>query len=884
MAANPTPAMVDLRLSAGNGRPTQQNFTASGPDIPLDLGQAHVLSLMSGGATSVTLRELEVAVAAAVFIDRDTLGATQLQSVSFSLPTISAVIRSAVVLGMETESRGSMRAALHYFVSFVRDKRRSHPTEFIIADATAFHPLPATAANSLTNETAWVPELLIQAGVDAGNDAVVLAALINLLPARYTPAGRQSDDFVDSVAELYAEAVAQQPDIIQKRPARQASVVVGAMRARVPEARFIIYCPPARSFDEAQLYRFKPEDAVQIRFKDAWNLSYTSLSALLTESCSSSDAWALVSMMVENKPTYESLSALNSKVEGLLGILDSDPELKVGVASIETRAKAMHKILQHKPSSHGGVEGGAMPTDPARDTALLTSRSSTKELLDELHKDDVVPLIKHRIINTMLTLESMVGWQYLAGKPPSLTHLKNFSSCKAESAIVQAFKRHMCVDAKGDKQTGWYSILDQDGKCPLAMKMIKAEWASNGALAFNPWIEVVGPLVRKFIGDHAVAPALDALAKANPAAVFTNAFMLKYGKEHMVRLFGFIGFGGSEDKSVAAVMRTLERYTERLDLVPDTVPNYAGQPYDFAGAKNSCKVDLQDAAVCAFVEFAGRIRGALDSPALNAVRPTPFAEEGCGFQDALVDIEDLLQQMEGDVKKYLRLSRATEAAAARTGAAMPAGAPAGSRTGSSEYSVGPSVSQAGTMMGSLAVAPLTASALAALQGQTRVPSEFSMQGPPQGGGGQHARGSLAHTLQYDSGGVWANTMHGPRWCSAKGPRALTLQGLCPASLLPATMERDLYCTGGANCAHRLPKHFQRVLSTKTLAPASLIVKSAGGKGDGGRGGDRRGDGGRGGANKRNNHEDAGASQDKDAGQKAKKYHKKKAKAVDAGDD
>ena len=91
MAVNPTPAMVDLRLSAGNGRPTQQNFTASGPDIPLDLGQAHVLSLMSGGATSVTLRELEVAVAAAVFINRDALGATQLQMVSYALPTISAV-------------------------------------------------------------------------------------------------------------------------------------------------------------------------------------------------------------------------------------------------------------------------------------------------------------------------------------------------------------------------------------------------------------------------------------------------------------------------------------------------------------------------------------------------------------------------------------------------------------------------------------------------------------------------------------------------------------------------------------------------------------------------------------------------------------------------
>ena len=48
-------------------------------------------------------------------------------------------------------------------------------------------------------------------------------------------------------------------------------------------------------------------------------------------------------------------------------------------------------------------------------------------------------------------------------------------------------------------------------------------------------------------------PALDELAKANPAAMFTHPFMLKYGKDHMVRLFGFIGYGGSEDKSVAAV-------------------------------------------------------------------------------------------------------------------------------------------------------------------------------------------------------------------------------------------------------------------------------------------------------------------------------------------
>ena len=873
MAVVPTSAMTDLRLSAGNGRPTLANFNASGPDVPLDLGQAHVLCLMSGGATTVTLRELEVAVTAAVFVDREQLGDQRLQLVSWSLPTISAVISSALVLGMETESRGSMRAALHYFVAFVRSQRRAHPGEFTFSRASAFYPLPATDAATLTPETAWVAELLLQSGVDSGNDAVVLAALINVLPNRYTAAGRRSEDFVDSVSELFAEAVAQQPDVANKRPARQASTVVGALRTRVPEARFLMYAPPARAFDEAQLFRQKPEDTVQTRFKDAWTLSHPSLTQLLTPTCSSSDAWEMVSMLLEDRPTYESLAALNSKVEGLIGIVDSDPELRAGVASVEQRAKAMLKVLQLKPTGSSDAGGGAIPTDTAGDAALLTARSTTKELLDELHKDDVLPLVEHRIINTMLTLDSMLGWQYLAGKPPSLGTLKNFSSCKSETAIVQAFKRHMCVDSKKEKQQGWYSVLDQNGKCTIAMKMVKAEWASNGALAFNPWSEVVGPMVKKYLGPHAVSPALDDLAKANPAAMFTNAFMLKYGAQHVVRLFGFIGEGENGDKSVAAMMRTLETYNERLDLVPDTVPNYAGQSYNFAGAKNSCKMDLQDAAVCAFGEFAGRVRGAIDSPALTTARPTPFIKEGGGFQDALVDIEDMLGKMEEQLKFALKLARASEAAAARSGTVLQV--PSSTISPGSDFSAGPSVSQVGLQQ----VAPLTAAALAAMHSQTRVNSGLSSAAPPQAGGGA-ARGSLATSLAYDSGGVWVNTAHGAKWCSAKGPHNLRLEGLCPAALLPPSMDRDAFCTGGEGCTHWLPRNFQRVLATKVLPASSLIIKTAdGGKGGGGGRGSGRGRGK--GSDKRS--QAAEPAPEQAAGEKKKKSVKKR-KAADVGDD
>ena len=122
----------------------------------------------------------------------------------------------------------------------------------------------------------------------------------------------------------------------------------------------------------------------------------------------------------------------------------------------------------------------------------------------------------------------------------------------------------------------------------------------------------------------------------------------------------------------------------------------------------------------------------------------------------------------------------------------------------------------------------------------------------------------------------------PSLVQRQGPPSPNTRGTVPGlELLPNTVERDLYCTGGASCAHRLPRHFQRVLSTKTLAPASLLVKPNG-KG-GGRGGDRGGDGGRGGADKRNNGEGSDAQHDRESGAKEKKYPKKKAKAKDLGD-
>ena len=145
MAAPPNANMTELKLVSGNGRPTAANMTAAGPDVPLALGAAHVLRSMSGGEATVTLRELEVAIFLSVYVDKERLGAQQVLSVSLSLEFISAVIRSALVLGMDTDSRGSMKEALHYMVSFIRHARIMSPDDFTLYRSTSLQALPAAA-------------------------------------------------------------------------------------------------------------------------------------------------------------------------------------------------------------------------------------------------------------------------------------------------------------------------------------------------------------------------------------------------------------------------------------------------------------------------------------------------------------------------------------------------------------------------------------------------------------------------------------------------------------------------------------------------------------------------------------------------------------------
>lgn len=200
-----------------------------------------------------------------------------------------------------------------------------------------------------------------------------LAALINLLPCRYSDAGHALPDFLECASELYHEALKQQPDLVNKRPLRQAATVVAAIATRVPEAKFISFRPAAEAFEESQLFRSSLEDSVRSRFDEVWYLAYPHLKGLLLPGCSASEAWSHAASLIGKRPSYEALAALNARVAGLIGAVDADPELRVVVASSEDRAQAMLRLLRSDKASAAAASDGTSTSDTAADEAKLLS-------------------------------------------------------------------------------------------------------------------------------------------------------------------------------------------------------------------------------------------------------------------------------------------------------------------------------------------------------------------------------------------------------------------------------------------------------------------------------------------------------------------------------
>ena len=853
---------VDLAVDAGDGSDALVNINAAGPGCSLKLHAAHWLREASGGCDAALWSHLDSMLKSALYFEADTLDTVLVIDTALSLPTIAGVCRAALNAGMERSSKGSMTSALHYLADFVRSQRASTPAPYTVKDAGQFAAVDATQPRSL-GDAAWVFKLTVSMCVDADGDGVVLAALSEIFSGRFNATNRNEEDFKSCASELFQITKEDHSSLGSLSDYRKAMAVAATIGALAPEARLIVPLPVKKALNIAIAYRHKPEKALMLRFLQAWTLAFPHLCQLLTQKCSSREAWAHAARLLGHEPTYVSLRATDARIPKLMSAVEADAALAGPAAPIEARVAEMERLLHATSATRGstaftGSGEGAASSDDTLNLTKALADPAAKTLLGALEPLHTYPLESYKVVRTLLQSDSPIGLKFLQGFKVNNPLFKAFTSCIAPVAVVTAFKRQLAVDKDMVVRAEMYEFFDTDkGTCTLPLKLIAGTFASDKGLNFNPWLDAAGPRFRVLMGGHASHPQQDAAAMANPAAFFSDEFMLRHGAAPLVDAFSFIGLPKKGPDSLAATLESMLQITFRITLLPDHLQNSKNGSMDLTGAKHAALRGLQRAAVRGLADFAAEVTAVSKTPIHEAKKPLVFAPKDCAMRVELKTVEETLAPLDVEVKLDTALRRGvqhpispmplasatdvavmeatftdlTSTASKEATLAAKSAIDAASAWGSSSNSPGPSISQVNAPpyappphMGfpfnpyqplppppmappPFPYPPYAASSVPPSFSAASVPPAQQPALPPTG-----IKGSLAYTLTPQGGGVWATTPQGLRWCGAKSPthKPFDLSKACLASVLPNGMNPDLYCSRGGDCKHVLPAGFTKL--------------------------------------------------------------------------
>ena len=845
----PPDPQTDVSLLQGSGLLTAANVNVPPHDIVLSWDAAHWLHSASGGVTQGSWRSLSSATFAAMLFG-DTVGDLLLTERALHLQQISAAFRIALDHGLDaTVNCGSLKAALHFFVAFCRAKRAANRAAFTFDDANAFFTLPGGQGAHPPAECLWFNSVTVRMGVQYG-DALALAWLIVVLPGCWTRAGRRADDFIDAAGDLLDAAAATNPRLLDPNTAnrRQAAGVMAFLSAAIPSA--VLYRPllSREVLQVVQTLRLSPDARFRAHFLAAWDIAFKHLATLLTDRCEAREAFSHVCTLLKDAPTEDSVIALDARVGGLLAFVNT-PELRNPSALISDRVTAIKDQLLKKPraATPGAAGTGVEATESSSEhvTKLLLDEDA-KDLVAALEQLDVVPLVSHRVIRVALGHKHPAGALMLNGTSIDYPIFKTFKSCqfsRGEDPLVEAFKRRMCVEPPNILRLDWFHYLNVGNKAPkLPILLAKGTYAASDQLAFNPWLDLVQPLLIARNYSSYVPEQYTRLAEQDAAAIFTCAYMLRKGTPILVSAFGFVGIAADGQRSLKAVLDSCLSKTEQVDAIPDKLVDLSGSTFTWVTAKTAMHAAIRSAGIAAFCEQAAAYRSMLLAAPHMARRPDCFAPEAGSFWAGVERVDEMLVPIVAQV----RLAQL---------AAMPINAGTGSNASVAPPSLAPTASPTQSIASLAASKQLSPSALALVTGAPSSPARstlYSSLGPsPSQVAGSSSnmsaatRGQLLHTIEYDGNGIWFPTPYGRRWCSAVGPKQLDIKRLCVGSVAPPGVNPDDYCNKGAQCTHGLPAQFTATHSAtgppaedkyiKTEAP----IGSRGGKGGKGRGGKGR---------------------------------------------
>ena len=895
---------VDFLVDAGNGDWTDANLVLAGTDVPIRLAPQHWLCVASGGSASVPFRQLEMAFCSALFFEVQAAAGLRVARAALNPHKMAVVLRIAMAAGLPVESAGSVEAALRRLVAFVRSKRPTMRVDFTVDSPGDFVSLPGptrqhpalTAAVEL-----WSEQLMITMAVDPDGDALVLSALLNLLPGRFTPAGRQSPEYKECVQELYDVAASKHTSMDTKTQRAQAACVAAAVASKVQDSLLLTFSPAFAAPDLARTYGFEGSAWLKPRFLEAWRHTYTNLSSLLTDDCSGRDAWAHASRLLFKEPTGELLSALDARIARLLSSIDSDASMRGEGVQITTRVAEMERLLGASASSHksasqeGDLSTGASLKDPV-EKAKLFARPEVKALVTALDLLNTTPLDFPKVIKELLTNDCPLGIIWMSGVKFAHPLFDKLLACREKPQINLACKKLMCKVDSEVKMDEFDRFDNRSGECPLPHLMVMGTFATSKGLHFNPWLDICSPRMAIVDGDHAVPRACDSLAALHPSAFFCSELMLRLGTEHITRAFTFIGLSEVATQAapgtLASALETLRQDALRIDRLPDKIIDAEGTTLSLLESKDAARSCLRTAGARGFMDYAEALRAMLATPPESAKRPLEFAPDGCGLRTLEAKVETILKPMEDRLNQRLAINRSRPDLQPDYGIWASAGA-----TGSAEASPSllmgspPSQTAMPTMGAPPAPAlsnifamppaafassppmfpppPPSATYIMPRLPPTPVDPAYSQLGPSasEAGGPTNVlalrdvktetagKGALAETIQWQGSGGWIQTPAGRQWLSLKhaGSKVIDIKKVCFGALLPPGMDPLPYCTGREKCKHAIPGGYSKVSSfDRALRDDELVTKrgrdesKSSSRSSRGRGGDRRRDGGGGG--------------------------------------
>ena len=659
---------VDFLLDSGDGTWTNANVAAVPADLYVKLDPQHWVRMAAGCGARVDDRQLEVAFCAALFVEAPAAAGLLVARCAVNPVKMAGVLRAAISAGLSSESAGSVEAALRRFISFVRAKRPMSRDDFSLKEAADFVALPGPtrAYPALTaNEQICADSLAVTMTIDPDGDALVLAAIINLLPYRYTPAGRYGAEYTDCIEELYEVAAAKSSTFQSKSARAQASAVASVVADKVQDSLLLSFVAASSAVDLARDYGLEGSAWLKPRFLGAWKYTYSHITSLLTANCVGRDAWTFCARLLYKEPTVELLAALDARVGRLMSHIDSDATLRGANVEVVTRVAEMERLLAaaaNLKSSATEVDSssGASLKDPV-EKAKLFALPAVKSLVTALDFLNTTPLDMPKVIREMLTNPCPLGAIWMSGVKFSHPLFDKLAACKSKAQLILTYKRLMCKVDSEIKIDEFDRFDNKAGECPLPDQLLMGTFASAKGIHFNPWLDICAPRIAVVVGDHGVPSTFNALAALNPCAFFCCEHMLRLGMDHIIRAFGFIGVPKDATPTakgtLASALETLRLDALRIDRLPDKIIDAEGTTLSLLESKEAARGVLRTAGARAFVDFAREWRSMLATPPETAERPIEFVPENCGMRTTEAKVDLILKPMEERLNQRIHINR-----------------------------------------------------------------------------------------------------------------------------------------------------------------------------------------------------------------------------------